>query len=70
MSIELGSEQAGNLAREAYIQSDPPDDGRTANWLPAPTSGGFKLALRLYVPKAEVSEGSWVPPAVERVGEP
>ena len=50
------------------IQSDQPNDGQTANWLPAPTSGAFKLALRLYVPKSEVADGSWVPPAVERDG--
>ena len=50
------------------IQSDQPNDGQTANWLPAPTSGAFKLALRLYVPKSEVTDGSWVPPVVERDG--
>ena len=44
---------------------------QTANWLrqllPAPTSGGFKLALRLYAPKPAAVDGSWVPPGVQRV---
>ena len=50
-----------------YIQSDAPDDAKTANWLPAPTAGGFKLALRLYAPKTAAADGAWVPPAVQRV---
>ena len=50
------------------IQSDRPGDEHAANWLPAPAGGGFKLALRLYVPKANVADGGWLPPAVERVG--
>jgi hypothetical protein len=49
-----------------FIQSDAPDNQRTSNWLPAPNEGGFKLALRLYAPKSEVTNGSWVPPPVER----
>ena len=35
--------------------------------LPAPTDGPFKLALRLYVPKKQVTNGAWNPPAVEIV---
>ena len=50
-----------------FIQSDSPGDETAANWLPAPTEGGFKLALRLYVPKQEVADGSWAPPPVQRV---
>jgi hypothetical protein len=48
------------------IQSDAPDDVQASNGLPAPAQGGFKLALRLYAPKPEVANGSWVPPPVER----
>ena len=50
-----------------FIQSDSPGDETAANWLPAPTEGGFKLALRLYAPKQEVADGSWAPPPVQRV---
>jgi len=28
--------------------------------------GAFKLALRLYVPKPQVADGTWKPPPVER----
>ena len=52
---------------KAAIQSDPPGDEMEANWLPAPAAGGFKLALRLYAPRAEVADGSWAPPPVQRV---
>lgn len=47
-----------------YIQSESPGKDKEANWLPAPKAGPFKLALRLYVPKESVINGSWVPPAV------
>ncbi len=50
-----------------FIQSDSPGSARLTNWLPAPKQGGFKLALRLYVPRKEVAEGKWAPPPVQRV---
>jgi hypothetical protein len=34
-----------------------------SNWLPAP-EGNFRMSMRLYVPKAEILEGKWTPPAV------
>jgi hypothetical protein len=49
------------------VQSESPGDDAASNWLPTPTEGGFKLALRLYAPRSEVLDGSWRPPAVERV---
>jgi hypothetical protein len=50
------------------IRSDTPSDETAANWLPSPKEGGFKLALRLYAPKKEVADGSWVPPAGHAAG--
>lgn len=50
-----------------YIQSGSPGADKESNWLPAPTDGPFKLALRLYVPKKQVTNGTWNPPAVEIV---
>lgn len=47
-----------------YIQSQSPGKSRDANWLPAPQTGGFKLALRLYGPKREVFDRTWAPPPV------
>jgi hypothetical protein len=35
-----------------------------AELLPAPASGSFTMNLRLYWPKAEVLEGTWLPPGV------
>lgn len=49
-----------------YIQSDSPGAGRKANWLPAP-AGPFSLIMRLYVPQAAALDGTWVPPALERM---
>ncbi len=50
-----------------YLQHDSPGRDKESNWLPAPKDAGFKLALRLYSPKKEVADGTWQPPAVQRV---
>jgi hypothetical protein len=50
---------------ELLIQHERPESG-TSNWLPAPT-GSFNLCARLYYPKPEVLDGTWAPPAVQRV---
>jgi hypothetical protein len=50
-----------------YIQSQSPGGAKEANWLPAPEAGPFKVSLRLYAPRESVRDGSWVPPAVERI---
>ena len=48
-----------------YIQNKSPGQDKQINWLPSP-KGPFKLALRLYVPKKSVADGTWKPPAVTR----
>ena len=50
-----------------YLQNESPGKNKESNWLPTPKDGAFKLALRLYVPKEQVAEGAWKPPAVQRV---
>ncbi|MBI1246743.1 DUF1254 domain-containing protein [bacterium] len=50
-----------------YIQRDSPGKDKENNWLPAPESGGFSMNLRLYWPKPEALDGTWKPPAVQRV---
>jgi hypothetical protein len=49
-----------------YIQSESPGADKESNWLPAPKEGPFKLALRLYIPKKQVADGTWKPPGIER----
>jgi hypothetical protein len=46
-----------------YVQKGAPDADKISNWLPAP-EGNFRMSMRLYVPKAEILEGKWTPPAV------
>jgi hypothetical protein len=50
-----------------YIQADPPPAGLVDNWLPAPKNGDFSLVIRAYGPKVEITDGSWLPPAVTKM---
>jgi hypothetical protein len=50
-----------------YIQADPPPAGLVDNWLPAPRNGDFSLVIRAYWPKVEITDGSWMPPAVTKM---
>lgn len=47
---------------DIFIQYERPTEG-PSNWLPAP-EGEFNLTARLYSPKSEALDGSWVPPAI------
>ncbi len=50
-----------------YIQKDAPTEPeRKTNWLPAP-NGPIYMVLRLYWPKQEVLDGTWLPPGIQRV---
>jgi hypothetical protein len=55
-----------------YLQKDNPGADKESNWLPAPDDTIY-LVMRLYWPKTEApsilpaGEGSWKPPAVQRV---
>ncbi len=48
-----------------YIQHESPGREKEANWLPAPADG-FNLIMRLYWPRKEIINGSWMPPRIER----
>lgn len=50
---------------DIYIQRDAPDSVKMPNWLPAPAGGSFSLTLRLYWPQQQVTDRSWIPPAVQ-----
>jgi hypothetical protein len=49
-----------------YVQADPPPAGQRDNWLPAP-KGDFSLYVRAYWPRTAVTDGTWTPPAVQKV---
>ena len=50
---------------DILIQRDQPTGEKAANWLPAP-AGPIRLALRAYLPKAELRARRWkVPPVVK-----
>ena len=49
-----------------YFQKTSPGKNKEANWLPAP-EGPFSVILRLYWPKEEALDGSWIIPKIERV---
>ena len=49
-----------------YVQADPPPAGQRDNWRPAP-KGDFSLYVRAYWPRTAVTDGTWTPPAVQKV---
>ncbi|WP_434318538.1 DUF1214 domain-containing protein [Leifsonia sp. P73] len=50
------------------VGGDAPTEPATlANWLPAPADA-FSVYLRAYWPDGSILDGTWAPPAVERVG--
>jgi len=51
---------------DIFIQHNKPET-YAGNWLPPP-EGKFWLALRCYIPKQVIQDGTWKPPFVERVG--
>ncbi len=53
-------------ALEIYIQHESPGKDKESNWLPAP-KGDFALALRCYLPRKTISDGTWKPPPVKQV---
>jgi hypothetical protein len=60
----LQTEADGSLT--IRIQHGTPPVGAPSNWLPAPP-GPFRLMMRLYIPRASAIDGTWLPPAIERV---
>jgi hypothetical protein len=49
-----------------YLQHDPPDPGKKANWLPSP-SGKFRPVLRCYQPGSSILDGTYELPELTRV---
>lgn len=68
----INSPMLSRLARDPdggitiYIQRESPGADKESNWLPAP-DGRFLMALRAFWPKAELRDGSWSQPPMDRV---
>jgi len=63
MLPQLKRDSDGGLT--LYIQANSPGTEKEANWIPAPNAP-FMLAMRYYLPKPELLDGSWKSPAVVR----
>ena len=50
---------------DIYIQPETPGKEKESNWLPSPKAGGINVTMRLYAPKSEALEGTWIPPAIK-----
>jgi hypothetical protein len=51
---------------DLYLQHTDPGPDKEANWLPAP-NGPLGVTMRIYSPRAPVLNGTWAPPAVQRI---
>lgn len=51
-----------------YIQKDSPGADKESNWLPSPQTGNFRPVMRMYQPKQPVLDGSYILPAIQRIG--
>lgn len=51
-----------------YMQKDSPGADKESNWLPTPQTGNFRPVMRMYQPKQPILDGSYLLPAVQRVG--
>ena len=51
-----------------YMQKDSPGADKESNWLPTPQSGAFRPIMRMYQPKQPIMDGSYLLPAIRRVG--
>jgi hypothetical protein len=49
-----------------YLQAEKPSGVAEGNWLPAP-AGAFSVALRTYLPKDVILDGTWFPPGIIKV---
>ncbi len=50
-----------------YLQKDSPGADKESNWLPSPQDGAFRPIMRMYQPKQEILDGSYLLPAIRRV---
>jgi hypothetical protein len=51
---------------DLFLQRDDPGGEREPNWLPTP-EGPLGVTMRLYAPRPQILDGTWAPPAVQRM---
>lgn len=51
---------------DIFVQAASPGKDKEANWLPAPKDE-FQPTMRIYSPKPEVLDGTWVPPPLKKL---
>jgi hypothetical protein len=59
--------QSADGSLTILVQADPPPEAQRSNWLPAPKAAEFSLFIRAYWPTTAALDGSWTPPAVQRL---
>jgi hypothetical protein len=62
-TLKLGDDGSLTL----YVRSESPRKDKETNWLPAPKDADFSLYIRCYWPNQPILDGTWTPPAVEKV---
>jgi hypothetical protein len=52
---------------DIWISRADPGGARSANWLPAPAEGPYRMTFRTYLPRADIVNGSWRIPALQKL---
>jgi hypothetical protein len=52
---------------DLYFQPKSPGAKKQANWLPTPKKDSWNLTMRIHAPDPEARDGTWSPPAIERM---
>ena len=50
------------VGENIWLARQDPGGGKTANWLPAPASGPYRLIMRTYLPKQKLLAGTYLLP--------
>ena len=70
---KYGVNNVGNLQKNSdgslsiWISPSLPKGVPQSNWIPSEKGKDFALNLRMYVPKPEVLNGSWLPPEIKKI---
>jgi hypothetical protein len=51
-----------------YMQRSSPGADKESNWLPTPQTSNFRPIMRMYQPKEPIMNGTYLLPAIQRVG--